>query len=73
MNMTSTSTLGSIALLDAVLLAKYYGPYLGLLAIGMLLVLWRDRRTDARLIDRIRTLEDEIDNALLPLTKERIR
>jgi hypothetical protein len=73
MDMTSTSLIGSIPFLDAVMLAKQYGPYLGLLILGMLIVLWRDRRTGARLLERIRTLEEEIDNALLPLAKERIR
>jgi hypothetical protein len=72
MNMTSTSLIGSIALLDAVVIAKHYGPYQGLLILGMLLTLWRDRRTDARLIERVRTLEEEIEDALLLLTKERI-
>ena len=73
MNMTSTSLFGSITLLDAVMLAKEYGPYLGLLIFGMLAVLWRDWRTDARFTVRIRTLEEEIDNAFLPLKKESIR
>lgn len=70
MNMTSTSLIEPNALLDAVMLAQHYGPFLGLLILGMIVVAWRDRITDARLAERIRRLEEEIDNAFLPLTKE---
>ena len=71
--MTSTPFIESGALLVALPLAKQYGPYAGLLILGMIVVIWRDWTTEARLTERVRTLEKEIDNALLPLTKDGIR
>lgn len=70
MIVTLASLIKLNALLDAVMLAQHYGPFLGLLILSMIVVDWRDRITDARLAERIRRLEDEIDNAFLPLTKE---
>lgn len=65
MTMTLTSLIGSSTLADAVVLAKICVPYPGLLAVGMLFVLWCDRITDARIIKRIRALEAEIDTFCL--------
>ena len=70
--MTLTPFIESGALPDAVTLVKQYGPFLGLLILGMIVVIWHDRKSDSRLTERIRTLEEEINNVLLPLTKERI-
>ena len=73
--MTLTPFIESGALTDAVTLVKQYGPFLGLLILGMIVVIWHDRcrKSEARLTERIRTLEWEINNVLLPLSNERIR
>lgn len=64
--MTATSIIGSIALLDALTLTMQFGPYVGLFVLDVIAVTWRDRRTDVRLNERIQTLEEELDNVLLP-------
>jgi hypothetical protein len=70
--MPLTLFIESDALLDALTLAKQHSPYLELLILGMIAVIWRDRNSDARLTERMRTLEEEINNALLSFTKEEV-
>ena len=70
--MTLTPFIESDALVHILTLVKQFGPHIGLLILGVVVVLWCDRNTDARLTERIRTLEEELDSILVPLTKESI-
>ena len=83
--MPLTLFIESDALLDALTLAKQHSPCLQFIdalerprqlgpepANGRFAVIWRDRNSDARLTERMRTLEEEINNALLSFTKEEV-
>jgi hypothetical protein len=69
MDLTSASLCGPINLFEISTLGREYILCLGVLAISMMAIIWRNRKTEVRLSGRIQAIEEEVRTVLLPLMK----
>lgn len=57
----------------AIALVAQYGPLISILVVAGIMVTWRDRKNDARLSERIRALEKELNSVALSLRQDGTR